>query len=114
MSYHLLLVTEGEGAVMRRAVAVCCVFACVAALPAAGMANIEKVSIVSPPPGHPAANGSSDHATISQDNRDVRLVAYDSAARSLSLPVRGGKSLMVGRFMPRIRAFVDPPGGRHR
>ena len=41
-----------------------------------------KIGIVSPPVGA-AADGPSDNTAFSQDNRDVRLVAYDSAADNL-------------------------------
>jgi hypothetical protein len=45
--------------------------------------TLPTVSIVSPPPGLPAANGASDNPAFSQDDRDVRLLAYDSAAGNL-------------------------------
>jgi hypothetical protein len=41
------------------------------------------ISIISPPPNMPAANGPSDNTAFSQDNRDVRLVGFDSAATNL-------------------------------
>src|SRR5689334_14895623 len=42
-----------------------------------------RVGIVSPPAGAPA-DGPSDNTAFSQDNRDVRLLAYDSAADNLT------------------------------
>jgi hypothetical protein len=51
----------------------------------------QVVSIISPPPGGPSANGSSDHAALSQDNRDVKLIAYDSSASNLVSGDTNGK-----------------------
>jgi hypothetical protein len=42
-----------------------------------------QLGIFSPPVGAPASDGSSDHTAFSQDNRDVRIVAFDSAATNL-------------------------------
>jgi hypothetical protein len=68
---------------LRCAAALC--IACLCALPAASAAAFQRpvISIISPPPGKAPANGSSDNAAFSQDNRDVRYVAYDSAASNL-------------------------------
>ena len=50
--------------------------------------DIRRTSIVTPPvDGHgplPPANGASDNTAFSQDNRDVRLLAFDSAATNLT------------------------------
>jgi hypothetical protein len=42
-----------------------------------------RLSIVTPPPGASASDGSSDHAAFSKDNRDVRMVAFDSVGTDL-------------------------------
>lgn len=50
--------------------------------------------IISPPPGGAgtiSADGPSDNTAISQDNRNVRLVAFDSAADNLVSGDRNGK-----------------------
>ncbi|HEY1597387.1 MAG TPA: hypothetical protein VGF74_18455 [Thermoleophilaceae bacterium] len=53
-------------------------------LPAAASAFLVPTpQIASPPPGHPGANGPSDDTTFSQDDRDARLLAYDSSASNL-------------------------------
>jgi hypothetical protein len=58
----------------------------VAGLPVAARADkgdVPRLAMFTPPPGAPASNGSSDHAAFSQDNRDVRIVAFDSLANNL-------------------------------
>jgi hypothetical protein len=46
--------------------------------------KVEQVTMVaSPPHALGVANGASDHPALSQDNRDVRLLAYDSTASNL-------------------------------
>jgi len=61
---------------------------CLFALPAGAAAGFTRpvISVISPPPGGAPANGSSDDPAFSQDNREVRYVAYDSYASNL---VRG-------------------------
>jgi hypothetical protein len=41
------------------------------------------ISVFSPPPAQGVSNAGSDNTAFSQDNRDVRLVAFDSAATNL-------------------------------
>jgi len=51
-----------------------------------------QTSIISPPSGETAqADGPSDNTAFSQDNRVVRLVAYDSAAKNLVAGDSNGK-----------------------
>ncbi len=64
--------------------------ACVVALAATGVAAIAQTNgtrgtlIASPPPrGGAAADAASDNATFSQDNRKVKLMAYDTGASNL-------------------------------
>src|SRR5262245_13038133 len=62
-----------------------------------------RTMIASPPvdgaaSAPPPADGGSDNAAISQDNRDVRLVAFDSAATNLVVPdVNGRRDVFVLR-----------------
>jgi hypothetical protein len=64
------------------------------ALPSLARANYGddiKVSIFSPPQGAPASDGSSDHPVFSKDNRDVRMVAFDSSATNLVVGDSNGR-----------------------
>jgi hypothetical protein len=82
----------------------CAATLCIAGLfpfPASSTAAIPVISIISPPPGGPPANGSSDDPTFSQDNRDVRFVAYDSSASNLvPRDTNGRRDVFVLRKRP--------------
>jgi hypothetical protein len=49
------------------------------------------MSVFSPPPRQGMSNGASDHTAFSQDNRDVRIVAFDSGASNLVAGDHNGK-----------------------
>lgn len=53
--------------------------------------RLAAMAIISPPTYTPAADGGSDDTAFSQDNRDVRLVAYDSGASNLVAGDTNGK-----------------------
>jgi TolB protein len=53
------------------------------ASPAAADSSLAGIRVFSPPPAAGASDGSSDHTAFSQDNRDVRVVAFDSLATNL-------------------------------
>ena len=94
------------------------------ALPGVSRANKGdplRLSIFTPPPGEPASDGSSDHPAFSKDNRDVRMVAFDSAATDLVpgdtngrrdvfvLLKQRGAGKMGGRL---VRVSVGPGGAQ--
>src|SRR3954465_10947762 len=55
-------------------------------IPFAVVVGKRQTTILSPPQdsGLPPANGGSDNVTFSQDNRNVRVIAWDTSASNLT------------------------------
>src|SRR3954454_16216023 len=85
---------------MRRSRVVVVIALCALLIPAIAHAIVvgkRQTTILSPPEdsGLPPANGDSDNVTFSQDNRNVRMAAFDTTASNLVNGDNNGKRDVV-------------------